>query len=168
VRTNTLVKGAIIQIDATPFKQWYEQFYRVQIGKVKKEEEKKESVADKKGEKIAAKKDEKAPAKKDEKVPAKKDEKAPAKKGKATKKDEKASAKPEAAGPKAPSHHLKRKINGRNRIRVLEQSLKEQFNTGRVLARISSRPGQSGRVDGYILEGEELSFYQRKIDKKKN
>ena len=24
VRTNTLVKGAIIQIDATPFRQWYE------------------------------------------------------------------------------------------------------------------------------------------------
>jgi ribosomal protein S8E len=24
VRTNTLVKGAIIQIDAAPFRQWYE------------------------------------------------------------------------------------------------------------------------------------------------
>ena len=24
VRTNTLVKGAIIQVDATPFRQWYE------------------------------------------------------------------------------------------------------------------------------------------------
>ena len=24
VRTNTLVKSAIIQIDATPFRQWYE------------------------------------------------------------------------------------------------------------------------------------------------
>jgi small subunit ribosomal protein S8e len=27
VRTNTLVKGAIIQIDATPFRQWYENHY---------------------------------------------------------------------------------------------------------------------------------------------
>jgi small subunit ribosomal protein S8e len=27
VRTNTLVKGAIIQIDATPFRQWYESHY---------------------------------------------------------------------------------------------------------------------------------------------
>jgi small subunit ribosomal protein S8e len=24
VRTNTLVKGAIIQVDAAPFRQWYE------------------------------------------------------------------------------------------------------------------------------------------------
>ena len=29
VRTNTLVKGAIIQIDATPFRQWYETHVRV-------------------------------------------------------------------------------------------------------------------------------------------
>merc|ERR550537_435672 len=34
--------------------------------------------------------------------------------------------------------------------------------TGRVLAAISSRPGQSGRADGYILEGAELAFYQKK------
>merc|ERR1711871_503870 len=33
VRTNTLVKSGIVQIDATPFKQWYEQFYGVKIGK---------------------------------------------------------------------------------------------------------------------------------------
>lgn len=30
--------------------------------------------------------------------------------------------------------------------------LEEQFNTGRLLACISSRPGQVGRADGYILE----------------
>jgi small subunit ribosomal protein S8e len=34
---------------------------------------------------------------------------------------------------------------------------------GRLLASISSRPGQSGRSDGYILEGEELAFYKRKL-----
>jgi len=62
---------------------------------------------------------------------------------------------------------LKRKLNSRNKARVLEQALKDQFNTGRILARISSRPGQSGRADGYILEGEELSFYLRKIEKKR-
>lgn len=28
VRTNTLVKSAIIQIDATPFRQWYEAHVR--------------------------------------------------------------------------------------------------------------------------------------------
>merc|ERR1712046_245548 len=33
VRTNTLVKSGVVQIDATPFKQWYEQFYGVKIGK---------------------------------------------------------------------------------------------------------------------------------------
>lgn len=34
-------------------------------------------------------------------------------------------------------------------------------------ASISSRPGQSGRADGYILEGKELEFYMRKIKSKK-
>jgi len=250
VRTNTLVKGCIVQIDATPFKQWYEQFYRVTIGKVRKEDESKkiaepaakkeekapakkdetapakkeekapakkdekappakkdEKAPAKKDEKATAKKGEKAPAKKDEKAPAKKDEKAPAKqdekvaekkeakkeepKGKGKKpaaaekvaekkeppkKSEKAPAKPAekpkaaepATGPKKPSNHLKRKLNARKKARVLENSLKDQFNTGRILAKISSRPGQSGRADGYILEGEELAFYQRKIDKKRN
>jgi small subunit ribosomal protein S8e len=32
VRTNTLVKGSIIQIDATPFRQWYFTRYGVEIG----------------------------------------------------------------------------------------------------------------------------------------
>lgn len=43
----------------------------------------------------------------------------------------------------------------------------EQFVTGRVLAVISSRPGQSGRADGYILEGHELEFYSRKLAEKR-
>merc|ERR1711964_628547 len=41
VRTNTLVKGGIIQIDAAPFKQWYEQHYGVKIGKKKDADEEK-------------------------------------------------------------------------------------------------------------------------------
>ena len=45
--------------------------------------------------------------------------------------------------------------------------LEEQFQTGRVLAAISSRPGQVGRADGYILEGKELEFYIRKLKAKK-
>lgn len=32
VRTQTLVKNAIIQIDATPFKQWYQTHYGVELG----------------------------------------------------------------------------------------------------------------------------------------
>lgn len=36
VRTQTLVKSAIIQVDATPFKQWYLQHYGVELGRKKK------------------------------------------------------------------------------------------------------------------------------------
>ena len=43
----------------------------------------------------------------------------------------------------------------------------EQFARGRLHAVISSRPGQTGRVDGYILEGKELEFYLRQLAKKK-
>jgi ribosomal protein eS8 len=35
VRTNTLVKGAVIQVDATPFRQWYEAHYAQTLGKKK-------------------------------------------------------------------------------------------------------------------------------------
>lgn len=47
----------------------------------------------------------------------------------------------------------------------VESALEKQFEAGRLYAVISSRPGQSGRADGYILEGEELAFYQRAIRK---
>jgi len=42
----------------------------------------------------------------------------------------------------------------------------ELMNKGRVFARITSRPGQCGRADGYILEGKELEFYLKKTEKK--
>ena len=48
----------------------------------------------------------------------------------------------------------------------IEQRLQDQIGKGQLLACISSRPGQSGRVDGYILEGKELDFYLKKIEKK--
>ena len=32
VRTNTLVKNAIIEIDATPFKNWYWRRYGINLG----------------------------------------------------------------------------------------------------------------------------------------
>ncbi len=47
------------------------------------------------------------------------------------------------------------------------QALDQQFAGGRLLAAISSRPGQCGRADGYILEGKELEFYQRRLLKRK-
>ena len=45
--------------------------------------------------------------------------------------------------------------------------MEDQFTAGRVMAAISSRPGQCGRADGYVLEGKELEFYLRKIKAKK-
>lgn len=114
VRTQTLVKNAIVQIDAAPFKQWYKQHYGVEVGLKKKgaaaavetEEEKK-------------------------------------------------------------SNHVKRKLRQRNQNRKLDQVLDDQFAIGRLYACISSRPGQCGRADGYILEGKELEFYAKKMQKKK-
>jgi len=56
VRTNTLVKNCIIQIDASPFRLWYEQHYGITLGK-KKSDLKKSKSGDKKaagGKKAAA------------------------------------------------------------------------------------------------------------------
>ena len=68
----------------------------------------------------------------------------------------------------------------RQKTAAVEPHLLEQFQSGRLLglrrdnfykiksdfsARISSRPGQSGRCDGYILEGKELEFYLKKVSK---
>jgi len=112
VRTKTLVKGAIIQVDATPFRQWYEQTYASALGKKKKGEE-------------------------------------------ATSADVKKSG------------HAKARLAGRSKDHILDPHLKEQFTQGRLYAALASRPGQSGRADGYILEGKELDFYLRKLTKKK-
>lgn len=110
VRTKTLVKGAIVLVDASPFRQWYESHYGVKIG---------------------IKKGTKAPAATEEE--AKK------------------------------SDRLKRKMASRQKRRTLEPVLDNQFVSGRILAKITSRPGQSGRCDGVILEGKELQFYQKQM-----
>ena len=65
------------------------------------------------------------------------------------------------------SNSVKRKMKERARGRKLDSLLSDQFNTGRMYACIASRPGQCGRCDGYILEGKELEFYLRKMQKKK-
>ncbi|GMF24038.1 unnamed protein product [Phytophthora fragariaefolia] len=113
VRTKTLVKGAVVLVDATPFRQWYEAHYGVKIG-VKKNAEKAVEEEVKK------------------------------------------------------SDHVLRKLAARQRTRELDSKIDEQVSSGRLLAVISSRPGQSGRADGYILEGKELEFYQRKLATKKS
>ncbi|KZV56369.1 hypothetical protein F511_00366 [Dorcoceras hygrometricum] len=121
VRTKTLVKGAIVQLDAAPFKQWYLQHYGVDMGRKKKTAVKKE------GEETDAT---------------------------ATEEEKK-------------SNHVQRKVAKRQEDRKIDPHLEEQFSTGQLLAAISSRPGQCGRADGYILEGKELEFYMKKIQKKK-
>ncbi|KAK6128253.1 hypothetical protein DH2020_038004 [Rehmannia glutinosa] len=121
VRTQTLVKGAIIQVDAAPFKQWYLQHYGVDIGRKKK------AAAKKEGEEAEAT---------------------------ATEEVKK-------------SNHVQRKIEKRQQERKIDPHIEEQFSGGRLLAAISSRPGQCGRADGYILEGKELEFYMKKLQKKK-
>jgi len=115
VRTNTLVKNSIVQIDSTPFRQWYEQHYGVPIVK-------KKAAKGKEGESAAETKQ---------------------------------------------SRHVKAKLKHRQETRQLDPHIEEQFTTGRLMAAISSRPGQSGRADGYILEGKELDFYLKKLQKKK-
>ena len=56
-----------------------------------------------------------------------------------------------------------RKLKKRQATRQLDSLLSDQFNNGRLLAVVSSRPGQSGRCDGYILESKELEFYQKQV-----
>ncbi|KAI5071990.1 hypothetical protein GOP47_0012096 [Adiantum capillus-veneris] len=123
VRTQTLVKSAIVQVDAAPFRQWYSQHYGVDLGKKKRA----------------------ASAKKEAE-------------------DTDATA---GDGEKKQSKHVERKISARNEDRKLDAHLEDQIASGRLLACISSRPGQCGRADGYILEGKELEFYQKKIQRKK-
>lgn len=114
VRTKTLVKGAIVLIDAHPFKTWYEGHYGVKIGLKKSQAEGSEADVDMStvSKQVAAK-------------------------------------------------YKKRQVD-----RSIEQGLDHQFASGRLYAKITSRPGQTGRCDGYILEGKELQFYQRMMHKK--
>uniref|UniRef100_A0A0C9S8Y9 40S ribosomal protein S8 n=1 Tax=Wollemia nobilis TaxID=56998 RepID=A0A0C9S8Y9_9CONI len=122
VRTQTLVKSAIVQVDAAPFRIWYQQHYGQDIGRKKK-----------------------APAAKKE-----------SEEGEAPAEEE-----------KKKSDHVKRKIEKRMEGHKLDPHMEEQFAGGKLMACISSRPGQCGRADGYILEGKELEFYIKKLQRKK-
>ncbi|SCU95187.1 LAME_0F11100g1_1 [Lachancea meyersii CBS 8951] len=112
VRTNTLTKAAIVQIDATPFKQWFEGHYGQTLGKKKTAKGAEEEVI-------------------------------------------------------ASSKSAQKKWAARAADAKIEHTVEAQFGAGRLYACISSRPGQSGRCDGYILEGEELAFYLRRLTAKK-
>eukprot|EP00177_Eucheuma_denticulatum_P005167 GFKZ01009408.1.p1 GENE.GFKZ01009408.1~~GFKZ01009408.1.p1 ORF type:complete len:205 (+),score=41.24 GFKZ01009408.1:150-764(+) len=51
VRTNTLVKGCIVQVDATPFRQYYHKHYGIDIGKKKAGEDEGEKISKRTAEK---------------------------------------------------------------------------------------------------------------------
>ena len=62
---------------------------------------------------------------------------------------------------------MKRKWAFRQKTHKIEKALEDQLKLGRVLCKLSSRPGQTGRADGCVLEGAELQFYMKKMEKKK-
>src|SRR5206468_11307590 len=121
VRTKTLVKSAVVQVDATPFRQWWESHYGEVLGKRKT----------------------------------------------ALKSGSTATEQETAESSVKRSNHIQRKLEERKALAKVDQLLDDQFAIGRLYAVISSRPGQSGRSDGYILEGKELEFYLKKIKSKK-
>ncbi|MBN3272630.1 HECD3 ligase, partial [Polyodon spathula] len=116
VRTKTLVKNCIVQVDSTPFRQWYEAHYATPLGR-------------KKGAKLTPEEEEVLNKKRSKKIQKKYDE--------------------------------------RKKTCKISTLLEEQFQQGKLLGCIASRPGQCGRADGYVLEGKELEFYLRKIKAKK-
>lgn len=65
------------------------------------------------------------------------------------------------------SSQLKSKWAYRQKSLKIEKVIEDQLKLGRLLARISSRPGQVGKADGVLLEGAELNFYMKKLEKKK-
>ena len=77
-----------------------------------------------------------------------------------TKKSAKAQAQAQATEgttePAKKSNHVQRILEQRKKDAKIDPLLESQFGAGRLYAAISSRPGQSGRSDGYILEGKEL------------
>ncbi|XP_028589465.2 LOW QUALITY PROTEIN: small ribosomal subunit protein eS8 [Podarcis muralis] len=65
------------------------------------------------------------------------------------------------------SKKIQKKYDERKKNAKISSLLEEQFQQGKLLACIASRPGQCGRADGYLLEGKELEFYLRKIKARK-
>ncbi|OIT34610.1 PREDICTED: 40S ribosomal protein S8-like [Nicotiana attenuata] len=71
----------------------------------------------------------------------------------------------EAVPAEKKSNHVQRKLQKRQQDRKIDPHIEEQFASGRLLAAILSRPGQCGRADRYILEGKELEFYMKKLQR---
>ena len=167
VRTQTLVKNAIIQVDANPFKQWYQQHYGAEIGAKKRSAAAQAAAAETAVEEKSASNH--------------------VKRKLAVRAMEGLCLRASAVH----AHHQSyqqcptvsdmgrstmriwccictmtrdlscslRRVQVRTKGHVVDTALDEQFATGRLYACIASRPGQCGRCDGYILEGKELEFY---------
>jgi small subunit ribosomal protein S8e len=99
-----------VQIDANPFRQWYEAHYGQSLGRRRQQQQGKAEEEVKKSKSVEAKQQERF-----------------------------------------------------QKIGKVEPALERQFEASRLYAVVASRPGQSGRCDGYVLEGDELAFYQRAI-----
>jgi small subunit ribosomal protein S8e len=106
VRTNTLTKGSIVEVEASEFKKWYERQYGRAVGRS------------------------------------------------------------DYARPAAVPDRVSARWKKLEDEPPLPASFVSQFDQGRVLAAIASRPGQCGRADGYLLEGDELDFYRSRLVKK--
>lgn len=113
-RTNTLTRSAVVQVDAAPFRQWFEAHYGQSLGR-------------------------------------RRQQKTTTTEGAEEKKKSKSVEKKQAV-----------RYTAQGKV---DPALERQFEAGRLYAIVASRPGQCGRVDGYILEGEELAFYQRQTRK---
>jgi len=120
----------------------------------------------KKTEKEAPKTEEKKAEEPEKKEEKKEEEKKPEEAPKEGEKKEEGEKKaPREKG--QPSRRQLRAFERNKKLYTIEKALADQFLTGKLLACITSRPGQVGRADGYILEGKELEFYLRKLEKKK-
>ncbi|KAF9626780.1 hypothetical protein IFM89_039496 [Coptis chinensis] len=65
------------------------------------------------------------------------------------------------------TQHVLRKLDKCKEEQKLDSHIEEQLGGGRLLACISSHPSQCGRANGYILEGKELEFYMKKLQREK-
>ena len=145
VRTNTLVKNAIVEVDPAPFRLWFLKHFGRDIAVP--DFQKKLNEAFKIEKKVVVPKEEEN-------------------KGKSIA-HQIAETQQQLINP---SNSMKRKYE--KQLEILKKikfddALLEGFQSGRILACISSRPGQVGRVDGYLLEGKELEFYAKKLTSKK-
>lgn len=61
----------------------------------------------------------------------------------------------------------KKKYDERKKKVKIISFLKEQFQQEKLLSYITSRPGQCGQADGYMLEGREVEFNLLKIKLRK-